>query len=184
MAIFNRSHYEDVLVVRVHELVPKAVWSKRYDQINDFEKLLADNGTTILKFFLLISPEEQLERFRQRLDDPARQWKISDTDYKERGFWDAYVKAYEDDAGEMLDRARALVRDPLEPQMVPQPRGLAHPRRHARRPEDEDAEADRRSRRDPQGVSRGGRESGVTPAADLAGAGSFAPARRLLAALA
>ena len=95
VAIFNRSHYEDVLVVRVHDLVPKSVWSKRYDQINAFEKLLADNGTTIVKLFLLISPEEQLERFKQRLDDPARQWKISATDYKERGFWDAYVKAYE-----------------------------------------------------------------------------------------
>ena len=78
VAIFNRSHYEDVLVVRVHDLVPKSVWSKRYDQINAFEKLLVDSGTTIVKFFLLISPEEQLERFKQRLDDPARQWKISD----------------------------------------------------------------------------------------------------------
>ncbi len=95
VAIFNRSHYEDVLVVRVHDLVPKSVWSKRYDEINAFEKLLVDSGTTIVKFFLLISPEEQLERFKQRLDDPARQWKISATDYKERGFWDAYVKAYE-----------------------------------------------------------------------------------------
>ncbi len=95
VAIFNRSHYEDVLVVRVHELVPKAVWSKRYDQINAFEKLLADNGTTIVKFFLYISPEEQLGRFKDRLDDPSRQWKISDSDYKERAFWDDYVKAYE-----------------------------------------------------------------------------------------
>ena len=81
-----------MLVVRVHELVPKAVWSKRYDQINDFERLLADNGTTIVKFFLYISPEEQLGRFKERLDDPARQWKISDTDYKERAFWDDYVR--------------------------------------------------------------------------------------------
>ena len=95
VAVFNRSHYEDVLVVRVHELVPKAVWSKRYDQINAFEKLLADNGTTIVKFFLYISPEEQLARFKDRLDDPSRQWKISDSDYKERAFWDDYVKAYE-----------------------------------------------------------------------------------------
>ena len=95
VAVFNRSHYEDVLVVRVHDLVPKAVWSKRYDQINAFEKLLADNGTTIVKFFLYISPEEQLARFKDRLDDPSRQWKISDSDYKERAFWDDYVKAYE-----------------------------------------------------------------------------------------
>ncbi len=95
VAVFNRSHYEDVLVVRVHGLVPKAVWSKRYDEINAFEHFLADNGTTIVKFFLLISPEEQLARFRDRLDDPARQWKISDSDYKERAFWGDYAKAYE-----------------------------------------------------------------------------------------
>ena len=95
VAIFNRSHYEDVLVVRVHDLVPKSVWSKRYDAINAFEKLLTDNGTTIVKFFLYISPEEQLARFKDRLDDPSRQWKISDTDYKERAFWDDYTKAYE-----------------------------------------------------------------------------------------
>lgn len=96
VAVFNRSHYEDVLVVRVHELVPKEVWSARYDRINEFEKLLTEAGVTILKFFLYISPEEQLARFRQRLDDPARQWKISESDYKERAFWDSYIAAYED----------------------------------------------------------------------------------------
>lgn len=96
VAVFNRSHYEDVLVVRVHDLVPKQVWSERYELINDFEKMLTQSGVTILKFFLYITPEEQLERFRQRLDDPARQWKISEADYKERAFWDAYVAAYED----------------------------------------------------------------------------------------
>src|SRR5271166_2716455 len=96
VVIFNRSHYEDVLVVRVHKLVPQAVWSKRYDLINDFEKMLAQNGTTILKFFLHISPEEQLERFKQRLDDPARNWKISEGDYSERELWPQYVEAYED----------------------------------------------------------------------------------------
>lgn len=100
VAIFNRSHYEDVLVVRVHDLAPKEKWSLRYDHINAFEKLLADSSTTILKFFLWISKEEQLERFKQRLDDPARRWKISDSDYKEREYWDDYVKAYED----MLER--------------------------------------------------------------------------------
>ncbi len=97
VAVFNRSHYEDVLVVRVHNLVPKPVWSERYKLINDFEKLLAEhNGTTILKFFLYISKEEQLERFKQRLDDPARQWKISDSDYTERNYWDDYIVAFED----------------------------------------------------------------------------------------
>jgi PPK2 family polyphosphate:nucleotide phosphotransferase len=97
VAIFNRSHYEDVLVVRVHGLAPEKVWSKRYDQINDFERLIVtENNTTILKFFLHISKEEQLARFKKRLDDPTRQWKISDTDYTERQYWGDYVKAFED----------------------------------------------------------------------------------------
>ncbi len=96
ITIFNRSHYEDVLVTRVHNLVPKEVWSKRFDQINDFERLLERNGTAILKFFLHITPEEQLERFKQRLDDPSRQWKISNSDYSERKFWPQYVEAYEE----------------------------------------------------------------------------------------
>jgi len=96
VAIFNRSHYEDVLVVRVHHLAPPAVWSKRYDRINDFEKLLAaENRTTIVKFFLHISRQEQLSRFKQRLDDPARQWKISESDYKERDYWSDYIEAFE-----------------------------------------------------------------------------------------
>jgi len=95
VAIFNRSHYEDVLVVRVHDLVPKKVWSKRYEHINNFEKLLYDNGTHILKFYLHIDREEQLQRFKQRIDDPARHWKISDGDYAERPFWDAYTDAFE-----------------------------------------------------------------------------------------
>jgi PPK2 family polyphosphate:nucleotide phosphotransferase len=96
VVIFNRSHYEDVLAVRVHELVPHSVWSKRFDLINDFEKILTLNGTTILKFFLHISPEEQLSRFKQRLDDPSRQWKISESDYTERELWPQHVDAYED----------------------------------------------------------------------------------------
>jgi PPK2 family polyphosphate:nucleotide phosphotransferase len=97
VTIFNRSHYEDVLVARVHGLVPEKVWSKRYDQINDFERLIVtENNTTILKFFLHISKEEQLARFKKRLDDSARQWKISDSDYKERDYWGDYTKAFED----------------------------------------------------------------------------------------
>jgi PPK2 family polyphosphate:nucleotide phosphotransferase len=96
MGIFNRSHYEDVLVVRVHELVPRSVWSARYDQINAFEKLMSANGVTILKFFLHISKDEQKQRLDQRLDDPAKNWKISPADFKERKLWDDYVKAYED----------------------------------------------------------------------------------------
>jgi PPK2 family polyphosphate:nucleotide phosphotransferase len=94
--IFNRSHYEDVLAVRVHKLVPRSVWSKRYDLINSFEKMLSENGTSILKFYLHISPQEQLERFKQRLEDPSRQWKISDSDYSERELWPKYIDAYEE----------------------------------------------------------------------------------------
>lgn len=96
IAVFNRSHYEDVLIVRVHDLVPKKVWSKRYEQINDFERRLVANGTHILKFFLHISKEEQLKRFKKRLDDPARHWKISEADYSEREYWADYEAAYED----------------------------------------------------------------------------------------
>jgi PPK2 family polyphosphate:nucleotide phosphotransferase len=96
VVIFNRSHYEDVLIVRVHNLVPRDVWMPRYGQINAFEKGLVDRDTHILKFFLYISKEEQLKRFKDRLDDPAKQWKISEADYKERPFWDDYLSAYED----------------------------------------------------------------------------------------
>jgi PPK2 family polyphosphate:nucleotide phosphotransferase len=96
VAVFNRSYFEDVLVVRVHKLVPQSVWSKRFELINDFETTLSRNGTTILKFFLHISPEEQLLRFKQRLDDPSRHWKISESDYSERELWPQYIEAYED----------------------------------------------------------------------------------------
>jgi PPK2 family polyphosphate:nucleotide phosphotransferase len=97
VTIFNRSHYEDVLVVRVHRLAPVRVWSNRYSLINDFENFLAiENNTTVLKFFLHISKEEQLARFQRRLADPARRWKISKTDYQERKYWDHYIDAFED----------------------------------------------------------------------------------------
>jgi PPK2 family polyphosphate:nucleotide phosphotransferase len=96
IVIFNRSHYEDVLVARVHDLVPRSVWSKRYDLINDFEKILVQNRTRVVKFYLHIGPEEQLVRFAQRLDDPSRHWKISESDYSERELWPKYVSAYED----------------------------------------------------------------------------------------
>ena len=99
VAIFNRSHYEDVLIQRVHNMVPKSVWSGRYEHINNFEKMLHDNGTHILKFYLHIDAEEQLERFKVRITDPARHWKISEGDYAERPFWDAYTAAFEDALG-------------------------------------------------------------------------------------
>jgi PPK2 family polyphosphate:nucleotide phosphotransferase len=97
VAVFNRSHYEDVLIARVHELVPRQVWSRRYDLINAFEETLyIENDTTIVKFFLHISKEEQLARFARRLEDPLRQWKISESDYRERELWDEYTVAFED----------------------------------------------------------------------------------------
>ena len=96
IAISNRSHYEDVLVVRVHNFVPEEVWRRRYDQINAFERALAEEGTTILKFFLLISPEEQLQRFQDRIDDPTKRWKFKTADLEERKLWDKYTEAFED----------------------------------------------------------------------------------------
>jgi PPK2 family polyphosphate:nucleotide phosphotransferase len=95
-AIFNRSHYEDVLVVRVHDLAPKSTWIKRYDYINSFEKLLAESRVVILKFFLHISKDEQKKRFQNRLEDPTRQWKLSTADFAERDYWEDYIEAYED----------------------------------------------------------------------------------------
>ena len=96
MGIFNRSHYEDVLVVRVKELVPESVWSKRYDQINNFEKMLAENGTIILKFFLHVSRDEQKERLRERVEDEKKNWKFNAGDLGERQLWDSYTAAYRD----------------------------------------------------------------------------------------
>jgi PPK2 family polyphosphate:nucleotide phosphotransferase len=96
IGIFNRSHYEDVLVVRVHDLVPRSVWSKRYQQIRRFEEHLVENGTTIVKLFLYISKDEQRQRFQERYDDPKKRWKFSLGDLDERKRWDDYVAAFED----------------------------------------------------------------------------------------
>lgn len=96
IGIWNRSHYEDVLVVRVHKLVPKKVWKARYGQINAFEKILSENGTTIVKIMLHISSDEQKKRLQARLDNPEKRWKFAQGDLKERGFWDDYQEAYED----------------------------------------------------------------------------------------
>ena len=96
IGIFNRSHYEDVLVVRVHNFVPKEIWQKRYEQINHFEEMLADNGMKIMKFFLYISKDEQKKRFEDRIHDPAKNWKFSTADLEERKFWDDYTAAFEE----------------------------------------------------------------------------------------
>jgi polyphosphate kinase 2 (PPK2 family) len=95
-AIFNRSHYEDVLVVRVHELVAKKLWKARYDHIADFEALLAQHGTIVLKYFLHITKGEQKERLLEREKDPENAWKLNPNDWKERDCWDEYTEAYED----------------------------------------------------------------------------------------
>lgn len=95
LAVFNRSHYEDVLIVRVLGLVPEERWSRRYEHINAFEKMLADEGTVILKFYLHISPEEQAERLQARLDDPTKNWKFNKGDLDHRELWQEYMVAYE-----------------------------------------------------------------------------------------
>jgi len=96
IVIFNRSHYEGVLVSRVHKLVPEKVWKARYQEINDFERSLYDEGTTILKFYLHIDKDEQKKRLQARLDDPTKRWKFSTHDLPERKFWSEYMKAYQD----------------------------------------------------------------------------------------
>jgi PPK2 family polyphosphate:nucleotide phosphotransferase len=95
IGIFNRSHYEDVLIVRVHDLVPKSVWMKRYEHIRAFEQMLSDEGVTILKFFLHISKDEQRKRQQARIDDPTKRWKFAPADLEERKHWDSYAKAFE-----------------------------------------------------------------------------------------
>lgn len=96
IVIFNRSHYEDVLVVRVHQLVSEKVWGKRFEHINNFEHMLADEGTTILKFYLHIDKDEQKTRFLERLENPKKMWKFNPKDIDERKHWGAYMQAYED----------------------------------------------------------------------------------------
>jgi len=96
LTIFNRSHYEGVLIERVHKIVPEEVWSHRYRQINDFERILSEEDTLILKFYLHIDKDEQKKRLQQRLDDPSKRWKFSGDDLPERKFWKEYMKAYED----------------------------------------------------------------------------------------
>jgi PPK2 family polyphosphate:nucleotide phosphotransferase len=96
IGIFNRSHYEDVLVVRVHGLAPRETWSRRYDQINAWERTLVEEGTTIVKFFLAISADEQRERFQDRVDDPAKRWKFRLGDLEERKRWHEYRAAFEE----------------------------------------------------------------------------------------
>lgn len=100
IAVFNRSHYEEVLVVRVHDFVPKDRWEKRYQHICDFERMLIDEGTTVIKFLLLISKDEQKQRFQDRLDDPTKRWKFRLGDLEERKYWDDYQAAFQD----MLDK--------------------------------------------------------------------------------
>jgi len=100
LVIFNRSHYEDVLVVRVHNLVPEDVWRRRYTDINNFEQMLAEEGATILKFYLNLARDVQKERLQERLDDPKKRWKFNPADLKERALWDDYISAYQDAVSE------------------------------------------------------------------------------------
>ena len=135
IAIFNRSHYEDVLVVRVHDLVPKMIWKQRYDQINDWERMLVEEGTTIVKFFLLIDRDEQRKRFQERYDDPTKRWKFKMGDLAERALWDNYVGGLRGGPQPLLDGRGAVVRHPCQPELVPEPGGGRDPRRRPRGPE-------------------------------------------------
>ncbi len=114
IVVFNRSHYEDVGVVRVKGLVPEEVWKGRYDHINAFESLLTDSGTIILKVFLHISPEEQLERLKEREEDQDAYWKLSVGDWKERKFWDAYQEVYSDAIGKCASKEAPWVVVPAD----------------------------------------------------------------------
>lgn len=96
IAVFNRSHYEDIIQPRVHKIVQKSIWSQRYRHINEFERCLSENGTKIIKFFLHISKEEQRKRLEERIKDPSKQWKISQRDIMERKFWNSYMDAYQE----------------------------------------------------------------------------------------
>ena len=117
IGIFNRSHYEDVLVVKVRKLAPAEEIEPRYDQINAFEKMLVENGTRILKFMLHISKEEQRERLQERLDDPDKHWKFNPADLDDREHWDDFQAAYETMLAPLLDGMGALARHPRRPQM-------------------------------------------------------------------
>jgi PPK2 family polyphosphate:nucleotide phosphotransferase len=160
IAIFNRSHYEDVVAVRVRGLVEPEIWRARFARIAAFETLLAQSGTRIVKFFLHISRDEQLKRFRKRLEDPARQWKISESDYADREFWDDFQAAYAEALSRTLDRVRAVVRDPGRPQMASQPRGRGDHRRDAGGDGPADAAAEGRPDGHPPPVPRAARRKG------------------------
>ena len=132
IVVFNRSHYEEVLVVRVHELIPADQMPGRYELIREFEELLTETGTTIVKFFLHISKEEQRERLQERYDNPAKNWKFSTGDLAERALWDKYIGGIRGRALRDVDEGRTVVRHPGEPELVPGSRHLDDPRRHAR----------------------------------------------------
>ncbi len=180
VAIFNRSHYEDVLVARVHGLVPEKVWSKRYDQINDFERLIfTENNTTILKFFLHISKDEQLARFKKRLDDPARQWKISESDYKEREHWDDYIEAFEHVLTKTSTERCPLVHHSFKPQVVPRFVYFADHYPHDGRNGYAISKADRESGGNSTQVSSGSRRREIGPKQEALALAEIAPPQRL-----
>ncbi len=133
IVVFNRSHYEDVLVARVNQLVPKKVWQKRYEHLRNFERMLADEGTTILKFYLHIDREEQRQRLQARLDEPDKNWKFDEHDLEQRKHWDQYMEAFRDAIVQTAPQVRALVRHTGQPQVVS---GLRDPDHHRVRAEE------------------------------------------------
>ena len=131
MVIFNRSHYEGVLIERVHGLVPRKTWMRRYKEIEHFEHLLHEDHTVIVKFFLHIDKEEQKRRLEERLDDPSKQWKLSLSDLQERKYWPEYMKAYEDALAEDEQGLLPLVRHPGQQEVVSRRPRLDHNRGEA-----------------------------------------------------
>ena len=146
LVIFNRSHYEDVLVVRVHDLVPEEVWKRRYDQIVEFERMLAEEGTTILKFYLHIDQEEQKKRLIERIDDPKKQWKFNPADLEERKLWGKYMACLRGNARKDQHQIRPLVCHPGQHQLVSQPGRCQHHRGYTERFQDEISPTGRRYR--------------------------------------
>ena len=160
IVIFNRSHYEDVVAVRVRKLVEKSVWMRRYEHIRSFEQMLTDEGTTVVKVFLHVSRDEQRRRLQERLDNPEKRWKFRAGDLDDRALWDDFIHAYEDALERDVDRVRALVCGSRRPQLVAEPRRRRDPRRRARGPRPEAAGA--------RPTDRGNADHLTPPAAVLA----------------
>ena len=134
IGIFNRSHYEDVVTVRVRGLAPETVWRRRPERVVEFERLLSEEGTTLLKCFLHVSAEEQRERFAERLSDPAKRWKYNPADEETNRLYDEFTAAYDEALTATSTASAPVVRDPRRPELGAEPRGCDRARRGAAAP--------------------------------------------------